>query len=287
MRNSPIQSDVTARKSASHRDLQRRRLVGGFTLIELLVVIAIIAILASLLLPAASKAAEKGRMIHCANNLRQLQLSVQMYISDNQGRYPYNLEGKPYGYWMSSPGSWVVGNAKKDTTPDNIKAGTLWPYTSSLRTYLCPSDKSKIDNHPEQRRFRSYGFNVALGGRVLPGNGFIQKSERTKDTENVVRGPAQILGFVEISAESIDTGGFAAASFGPDPNDSRNWHWVHLPSERHNLRTPLTFLDGRVEFKAWLHSPKVRLRDAETQAPANERDYQDLVWIYNHFPQIR
>src|ERR1051326_4351443 len=60
----------------------------AFTLIELLVVIAIIAILASMLLPTLSRAKESGRRISCVNNLRQLDVSLRMYVDENDGYYP-------------------------------------------------------------------------------------------------------------------------------------------------------------------------------------------------------
>lgn len=59
-----------------------------FTLIELLVVIVIIAILASLLLPSLSKARERGRRSACLNNMKQLGMTVLLYVDEYEGFMP-------------------------------------------------------------------------------------------------------------------------------------------------------------------------------------------------------
>jgi prepilin-type processing-associated H-X9-DG protein len=63
----------------------RRRI--GFTLLELLVVVGMIAVLTSLVLPAGHRAKFAAKNTVCRNNLRQLGLALNVYISDH-GVYP-------------------------------------------------------------------------------------------------------------------------------------------------------------------------------------------------------
>lgn len=74
----------------------------GFTLIELLVVIAIIAILAAILFPVFAQARTAAKFTSCLSHMKQFGTAFQMYLQDNNDRYPkipqYNINGNPMGF---------------------------------------------------------------------------------------------------------------------------------------------------------------------------------------------
>jgi type II secretory pathway pseudopilin PulG len=129
-------------------------------LIELLVVIAIIAVLASLLLPALSRAKEKGKRTTCLGDRRQNVISVLSFSDDHEGRIPtataskddngyFGLEPSKEVSWHGAP-NYSRGSASyhvADQTHENNNGGPVWPlgtlarfdYVGAPELLYCPS----------------------------------------------------------------------------------------------------------------------------------------------------
>jgi len=238
---------MTTRKK--HRWNRFRK--SGFTLIELLVVIAIIAILASLLLPALSKAKEKAKGITCINNLKQLTMCAMLYSGDNQDAIV------PNGDVSLGAAGWVAGNVSglpDATNLVNIQQAVLFPYNQSVGVYRCPSDNFAVLNTGFVR-VRSYSLNCMMGNNggtavsVHPG---LREHLKFSDVKNP--GPTDAMFFVEEQDDSdpnktsIDDGYFAVDL---SPSGKLSGGWRNIPASRHGNRGQWSFSDGHASITKW------------------------------------
>jgi len=118
----------------------RRLRAHAFTLIELLVVMAVIAILAALLFPVFAVARGKARQAVCTSNLRQIGLSMAMYMQDYDSLYPYAVDPAD----RYTPQIWA-GNPAYAAFYEAIPTigmiqDVLQPYIKSKELFHCPSD---------------------------------------------------------------------------------------------------------------------------------------------------
>lgn len=141
----------------SHARMKTDTLRRGFTLIEVLVVIGVIAVLLGLILPAVMAARETARRLSCANNMKQVALSLQTYHSSN-AVFPMGTPMKKFDDVGVFPGHSVFVSLLNELEESSLYnsvnfSKNIYTYANitiqqaKLQILCCPSDGT-IQSHP-------------------------------------------------------------------------------------------------------------------------------------------
>ena len=191
----------------------------GFTLIELLVVIAIIGILMGLLMPAVQSMRETARQVECKNNLRQIGVALQSYVSVRRA-YPPSFEIKPGEILTSNNGSWSIQGRLLPLLDQNnaysrVDLNVAWDAqkdtgvpTMRVSTYQCPSEVNdfvRVDSLGKPKVYPvNYAFNMGSWliydpVNATPGDGPFYVNSRVRPTA-VKDGTSNTLLATEVKA---------------------------------------------------------------------------------------
>jgi len=254
----------------------------GFTLIELLVVIAIIAILASLLLPALSRAKLKAQGTSCMNNLRQMMLGWRLYADENNDLLLASRNvGAPRVLWCS--GNLDFSGAQANWNPQiDIAKSPLMPFIgkNNFQIWKCPADPTRVLNAAGQSvpRVRSNSMSQVFDdGPWLPPSLF-----RVYSKLSTITVPSKTWVLVDEHPDSINDAAFAVQMALPSvPSTMGDVRIIDYPGSFHGGSCGFSFADGHSEIHRWRGNaiqPKVRSIEIPLNQPAGDSK-NDILWL--------
>ena len=276
---------IKAYRNDSHSSPQS---IAGFTLIELLVVIAIIAILAGMLLPALSKAKQKGTGAACISNQKQLVLAYTLYATDNQD----NLLPTSYrsatgqvdlpggGYWYA-PIPDITAGITKEEAMRRVTAGLtkspLFQYASAIGSYHCPGDTRTGRLKPGS----GWGYDSYSKAEGMAGPGWSTEKDYFKMSEITL--PSDSFVFIEESdPRNYNEGTWVVENNPPG--------WVDTFAIFHGTWTSFAMIDGHAEGHRWTDTKTIQA--GMNAAKGNQSVFfwtgggkanNDFVWVWNHY----